>query len=48
LMMFPIIRSERQKGDQLKMIMSNKKLRERLLLVKQQSTSKPKLTQITR
>jgi hypothetical protein len=48
LMMFPIIRAERQKVDQLKMIMSNKKLRERLLLVKQQSTSKPKLTQITR
>jgi hypothetical protein len=48
LMMFPIIRNERQKVDQLKMIMSNKKLRDRLLLMKQQSISKSKLTQITR
>uniref|UniRef100_UPI004047A637 O-antigen ligase family protein n=2 Tax=Roseivirga sp. TaxID=1964215 RepID=UPI004047A637 len=48
LMMFPIIRAERQRVDQLKMIMSNKKIRERLLLVKQQTISTSKLTQITR
>jgi hypothetical protein len=45
LMMFPIIRSERQKVAQLKIIMSNKKLRERLLQIKQQTGIKAKMAQ---
>jgi hypothetical protein len=45
LMMFPIIRSERQKVAQLKIIMSNKKLRERLLQIRQQTGIKSKMAQ---
>lgn len=46
LMMFPIIRAERERVKQMQFIMSNKKLRDRLLQLRNQSSAKRALSQI--
>lgn len=45
LMMFPIIRAERERVKQMQFIMSNKKLRDRLLQLRNQSSTKRALSQ---
>lgn len=48
LMMFPIIRAERERVKQMQFILSNKKLRDRLLQLRNQSSTKRALSQTSK